>query len=205
MHLPVNWAYATIRDMGRKLFIGLLGSLLAVVLAAPASADSDNDRQFLDALKAAGWTIRSPSLAIEHAHLVCNEGLRHGATLQDVRAMLIGYGYSRSDASTLIRQAVSTYCPKYEAAIAGVEQDLGGTSSLDQDELFVQQLNRNGIPIDKGTAVDMAMTACTSPLAGVGLYNAMKKMQQRYPQYELGTVGRVMSQGILAYCSYRLS
>ena len=77
-------------------------------------------------------------------------------------------------------------------------------ANADTDDDFVDLLNQNGISIDKDVAVEMAETACDSPTAGVGLYKAMQAMQQEYPQYSLGTVGLVMSQGVLAFCPERL-
>ena len=73
-----------------------------------------------------------------------------------------------------------------------------------QDDQFVQQLKANGISIDEDAAVDLAETACDAPLGGVGLYNAQRAMQQRYPEYGFGTVRIVMAQGILAYCPERM-
>lgn len=81
---------------------------------------------------------------------------------------------------------------------------LAAPVSADIDDDFVDMLNQNGISIDKDAAVDMAETACDSPGAGVGYYNAMQEMQQRYPEYSLGTIGLVMSQGILGYCPDRM-
>ena len=73
-----------------------------------------------------------------------------------------------------------------------------------EDEQFVQYLQRNGISIDEDAAVDMAETACDAPLAGFGYSNALQAMQQQYPEFDINTVARVMSQGVLAYCPERL-
>lgn len=82
---------------------------------------------------------------------------------------------------------------------------LAAPANADIDDDFVDMLNQNGISIGKGAAVDMAETACDSPGAGVGYANALQEMQQRYPKYDINTVARVMSQGVLVYCPERLS
>jgi hypothetical protein len=177
---------------------------VAVSLAAPAQADSAQDRQYLSELGSAGLTITNPSTAISHAHLVCNEGLGHGVSVQEMRTTMTSWGYSSNDASTVIATAVSVYCPEHSDDVAGA----GGGSdsgSSDAGDQFVQQLRRNqNISIDKGAAMDMADTACRAPLAGVGLYNAWQVMQQRYPKYSLNTVASVMSKGVVIFCPQRL-
>ena len=82
---------------------------------------------------------------------------------------------------------------------------LAAPANADIDDDFVDMLNQNGISIGKGAAVEMAETACNSPLAGTGYANALQEMQQRYPKYDINTVARVMAAGILAYCPQRLS
>ena len=195
--------------MGRKLIIGVIAHLVAIALAVPVNADTDaQDQQLLGALKAAGWSIPNPSEVITLGNMVCNEGLAHGVTWQEMRSTLISsYGFSRLDASTLISKAVSVYCPKYTGALKGIGNDLGSAGSGgDQDDQFGQQLREKwGISIDRGAAVDMAKTACKAPLAGTGYANALQQMQQRYPKYDINTVARVMAAGILAYCPQRLS
>jgi hypothetical protein len=42
---------------------------------------------------------------IEKAHQVCNEGLGHGVTVQDMHSTLVEWGHSSKDAATLIAQA----------------------------------------------------------------------------------------------------
>ena len=70
---------------------------------------------------------------------------------------------------------------------------------------FVDTLkSQYGITIDSDAAADMAKTACSAPIMGVGLYNAEVAMQQRYPRYDLNTVSRVMGAGVVAYCPGRL-
>jgi hypothetical protein len=191
--------------MGR-LFTGLVALLWSAVLTAiPAKADTDaQEQQFLAALKAEGWTFYDPSLVISQGHMVCGEGLDHNVSWQEMRTSLMGYGYSRLDASTLISKAVSVFCPEHGEVIKEIKNDLGGAAGGSRDDQFVQQLKRNGISIDKDAAVDMAMTACQSPLAGFGWSNALREMQSRYPQFDIGTVGLVMSQGLLGYCPERL-
>lgn len=191
--------------MRRTLLISVIGPLSALMLAAPAGADTGQDRQFLAALRAAGLTINSASAVISQGHMVCNEGLAHGVSWQEMRSTLMSSGYSKLDSSTLISKAVSVYCPDRADAIAGLEDASDDGDVGDRDDLFVRQLKQNqNISIDKGAAVDMAKAGCAAPLAGVGLYNEMQRMQQRYPKYPLGTVAMVMSQGVLAYCPERL-
>ncbi len=191
--------------MRRTLLIGLIGPLSALMFAAPAGAESEQDRQFISALRSAGWTINSASTLISQGHMVCNEGLAHGVSWQEMRTTLMGYGYSKLDSSTLISRAVSVYCPERADAIAGLEDASGDAGVGDRDDLFVQQLKRNhNISIDKGAAVDIAKTGCDAPLAGIGLYNAQQRMQHRYPKYDMNTVAMVMAQGVLAYCPERL-
>jgi hypothetical protein len=74
-----------------------------------------------------------------------------------------------------------------------------------QDDLFNDYLNETlGISIDQDAAVDMAKTACEAPRAGIGLSNAWDEMGQRYPEYDINTIARVMSAANLAYCPDRL-
>ncbi|WP_222622183.1 DUF732 domain-containing protein [Mycolicibacterium fluoranthenivorans] len=69
----------------------------------------------------------------------------------------------------------------------------------------MQSLKRNqGIDIDESAAIDIARAGCQAPTAGVGLYNAQQKLQQRHPEYDISTVALVMAQGVLAYCPERL-
>lgn len=118
----------------------------------------------------------------------------------------MSYGYSSLDASTLIRNAVSVYCPDRDDALTDIENGSNGSGAKDPGELFVEQLRRKqGISIDKDAAVDMAQTACKVPLAGVGLYNAWQAMQQRYPEYNINVVAAVMANGVVAYCPERMS
>ena len=75
----------------------------------------------------------------------------------------------------------------------------------DQDDMFVEMLEQKyGIIMDSDAAVDMAKVACEAPMAGVGLYNTQRALQQRYPENSLNTVATVMSAGVLAYCPERL-
>lgn len=179
---------------------------MAVALAVPVEADTNaDDRQFLAELKAEGWTINSPRVAISQARMVCNEGLLHGVTWQEMRTTLIGYGFSKLDASTLISKAVKVYCPEYSEVVAEIKDDLGDPGTGNQEDLFINYLNQTwGISIDKDAAVDMARTACKAPRAGVGWYNALTAMKQRYPGYDVNTIGRVMAAANLAYCPDRL-
>lgn len=189
--------------MGWKLLSGVITIVAALVLAAPAQADNKQDQSFLSALTSAGWSIKNASGLIAHGQMVCNEGLAHGVSWQEMRSTLISWGYSQVDASTLITKAVSSYCPHRKEAIANM--DTGTAATGDYDDMFVRQLERNqGIKIDKAAALDMAKTACTAPaLAGPGWYNAFQSMKQRYPSYG-NSVANVMAQGILAYCPERL-
>ena len=75
----------------------------------------------------------------------------------------------------------------------------------DQDDMFVQMLEQQyGITIDGDAAADIASVACEAPLAGVGLFNTQRALQQRYPDNNLNTVALVMSAALLAYCPERL-
>jgi hypothetical protein len=182
--------------------------MLPLAIATPAAADTDaQDRQFLSALKAAGWTIYNPLQIIGEGRKICFEGFAHGVTWQEMHATMTGpsWGYSQKDATSLIVQSVAVYCPKYSDDIAGIGNNSGKASGGNRDDQFVQKLNRNGISIDKATAVDMAKTACNAPLAGTGYYNALQAMKKRYPKFDLNTIGVVMSQGVLAYCPERMS
>jgi hypothetical protein len=82
---------------------------------------------------------------------------------------------------------------------------IAGCGGTPQDNQFSQQLEQKwGISIDKRAAAEMAKAACKAPIAGIGLYNAQLAMQQRYPEYDLNTIGRVMSAGVLEYCPDKL-
>lgn len=137
-------------SMGRKLFVGLIVPFVAVILGIPVKADTGTqDQQFLAELKAAGWSIPNPQLAISQAHMVCVEGFAHGVTWQEMRSTLVSsYGFSRLDASTLISKAVSVYCPKYSGAITGVGNDVGkpakGPTNADGAE-FTKEVRDRGI------------------------------------------------------------
>lgn len=137
-------------SMGRKLFVGLIVPFVAVILGIPVKADTGTqDQQFLAELKAAGWSIPNPQLAIGQAHMVCAEGFAHGVTWQEMRSTLVSsYGLSRLDASTLISTAVSVYCPKYGGAISGIGDDVGepalGPTNADGAE-FAKEVRERGI------------------------------------------------------------
>lgn len=61
----------SMRDIGRKLVVGVIAPLLALVLAVPAMADTGGqDRQFLSALRSAGWTINSANVVTSQGHMV---------------------------------------------------------------------------------------------------------------------------------------
>lgn len=82
---------------------------------------------------------------------------------------------------------------------------IAGCGGSAQDDQFSQDLKQKwGISIDAGAASEMAKTACKAPMSGLGLFNAQQGMQQRYPDYDLNTVARVMAAGVLAYCPERL-
>lgn len=106
--------------MGRGLLVHVFAALLAVILGVPAQADTgEQDRQFLSALRSAGWTINSADVLIGQAHQVCNEGFGHGVSWQEMHTTLVSWGHPSRDAATLIAKAVGTYCPQYGAAITG--------------------------------------------------------------------------------------
>lgn len=200
-----DYGRANISNMGRKFSAGLIVPFVAVALAVPVKADTNaQERRFLAELKAAGWTINDPSRAITQGRMVCGEGLEHHVPWQEMRTTLMGWGYSRLDASTLISKAVSVFCPKYDEVISEIEDDLGA-GSANQDDLFVQQLKQQwGLSIDKGAALDMAAAGCQAPIAGLMLDAAQRVMQKRYPRYDLNTVARVMAAGVLTFCPERL-
>lgn len=102
--------------MGRKLLLGILGLVLvlsAFLQAAPSGADAEQDYELLTTLDAVGVEITDPALVLQQARMVCNEGLAHGVSWQEMRSQLMNWGYSLHDASLLIANAISTYCPEY--------------------------------------------------------------------------------------------
>jgi hypothetical protein len=82
------------------------------------------------------------------------------------------------------------------AAVIGLgSRDQGSLHANDQDDMFVEMLEQqHGITMDRDAAVDMAKAACQAPIAGVGLYNAQRELQQRYPDNSLNTVATVIAQ-----------
>lgn len=178
-----------------------------IICAAPAGADtSAQDRQFLSALESIGWTITNPDLLIEQGHMVCDEGLAHGVSWQEIHAVQMSRGYSQRDSSSLIKTAISTYCPNRSDVIADMERDLSSGTAANRDDSFVVKLKRMGISIDKDTALDMARAACMAPATkGVPWYNAVQAMQASHPEYKFTTVGSVMAHALLAFCPERLS
>jgi hypothetical protein len=120
--------------MMEKIAIGVVATSVALVLCAPAQADNDQDRQFLSTLTSAGWSINNASGLISQGHMVCNEGLAHGVSWQEIRTTLMGYGYSSLDSSTLITQAVSVYCPQRKSAIAGMDSGARTAGPSTNDE-----------------------------------------------------------------------
>ena len=79
-----------------------------------------------------------------------------------------------------------------------------GPANADIDDDFYDLLKQYGISIDKDAAVDLAETACESPIAGIEYSNVLDKMQRRYPEYSINTIANVMTQGLLGYCPERL-
>lgn len=122
--------------------------LLALIFAIPAQANtSEQDRQFLAALRSAGWTIKSADVVTTQARMVCNEGLGHGVTVTEMHSTLQGWGYSSKDAATLIAQAVKTYCPQYTAAVNGFDPSpsaSAGPTYADGDA-FALEVHKYGI------------------------------------------------------------
>ncbi len=187
----------------RAVVVWTAVSICALAGAQFARADlSAEDRQFLATLESIGWKITNPAGLTEQARMVCNEGLAHGVSLEEIRTQLKTWGYSAQEASALIDNSVRVYCPKYAAAVTGSTPSAprGG-----QGDTFVEILQRQrGITMDSDAAANMAKVACEAPIAGVGLYDAQRSLQQRYPQYDLSTVATVMSVAVLTYCPERL-
>lgn len=103
--------------MGRKVLLEILGLVLALsalLLAAPSGADAEEDYDFLTTLDAVGVEITDPALVLQQARMVCNEGLAHGVSWQEMRSQLMEWGYSLHDASLLIVNATFSYCPEYK-------------------------------------------------------------------------------------------
>ena len=141
------WGFAVIvfvvGETINKITMGTVAAFAAAIaLAMPVHADtSEQDQQFLSALRSAGWTIGSASGLVTEGHMICNEGLAHGVSVQEIRANLLSKGYSPLDSATLIRESVSTYCAHRQDAIAGIGNDSrparpadpnGGSTSRDQ-------------------------------------------------------------------------
>ncbi|KUI16930.1 hypothetical protein AU193_22360 [Mycobacterium sp. GA-1285] len=102
-------------------------SLGVLTGAQPAWADmTQEDYKFLTTLESIGWTIHDPAVLISQGHMVCNEGLAHGVSWLEMRSTLMGYGYSRDDASLLIHNAVLAYCPTYSHVSDEIYEDLMG-------------------------------------------------------------------------------
>jgi hypothetical protein len=166
---------AIMQTVGRNLFVGLTVPLVAVILSMPVKADTDQDQQFLAALKAAGWAIPNPKLAISQANMVCNEGFYHGVTWQEMRSTLVSsYGLSKLDASTLISKAVSVYCPKYSEAIAGIENDVGkpatGPTNADGAEFAKEVRDRGILPKLSNQVLAQTLAAICDTATGLAPY-----------------------------------
>jgi hypothetical protein len=87
-----------------------------IVFAAPAGADtSEQDYRFLTTLESIGMRITNTALVTQHAHMVCNEGLAHGVSWQEIQAQLIDWGQKPRDADLFIYNAIDVYCPQYAA------------------------------------------------------------------------------------------
>jgi hypothetical protein len=97
-----------------KFTAAAIAAATALVVFAPlGSADPEQDLQLLNTLDAIGLEIADPALVLQHARMVCDEGLAHGVSWQEMRAQLMEWGYSLRDASLLIANATFSYCPEY--------------------------------------------------------------------------------------------
>ncbi|WP_396910372.1 DUF732 domain-containing protein [Mycolicibacterium sp.] len=143
--------------MGRKLLVGVVGAVLelaAIILAAPSGADTAEDRQFLTTLKSIGWEIHDPTLLLSQAHMVCNEGLAHGVSIQEMRSQLTNWGYSSRDASTLIDSAIRVYCPKFAAIEDRPPLSLSYQAGVDSGfSMQHEALAHGGAPLTRSEAV----------------------------------------------------
>jgi Protein of unknown function (DUF732) len=99
----------------RRLLV-LLGTVSALALAAPTSAEPGVDGSFIDALSKAGITFNDPSSAVEAGHTTCDLISQGKPALQVVQLVQ----QQNSGISTI---AVSAYCPQYvQQANAGTGQ-----------------------------------------------------------------------------------
>lgn len=82
----------------------------ATALAAPASADSQLDQQFLSAVHDKGVAVKSDQWALDLAHSTCDL-LNNGGTVNDALRMLTKTGsWSVSKATDFGGLAVYAYC-----------------------------------------------------------------------------------------------
>ena len=83
-----------------------------IVCAAPAGADPA-DNEFYSLLHYHGFTVTNPALAKQQAQMICDEGLAHGVTWQEMRGQLMNSGYQSNDVAILGVAAITAYCPQY--------------------------------------------------------------------------------------------
>jgi hypothetical protein len=93
----------------------VLVSVVAVIaVAAPAQADPDPDANFLAALKKAGITYQTPSIAIGVGKKECSlmdEGESESAVIKDVSESNPAFkGEAATEFTTI---AVNAYCPQH--------------------------------------------------------------------------------------------
>ncbi|SCX15210.1 hypothetical protein SAMN02799620_02017 [Mycolicibacterium fluoranthenivorans] len=55
--------------------------------------------------------------------MVCNEGLAHGVGWREIRARMIGWGYSVWASSLVIANATFTYCPEHREVADEIQAD----------------------------------------------------------------------------------
>jgi hypothetical protein len=93
---------------------------------APAIADTtERDARFLSTMQSLGFRISDPAQLISNAHMVCDEGLAHGVTWQEIQAQIIGWGTKPLDADQFIYNAIGVYCPQYAAMTTDqIHQDM---------------------------------------------------------------------------------
>ena len=85
---------------------------LATAVAAPASADSASDEQFLQALKVKGIDI-GDGKAVSLAHSTCSS-LKQGGTFNSaLKHVAESSGLPGSEASTFTSYSIYVYCRNY--------------------------------------------------------------------------------------------
>lgn len=85
---------------------------IATAVASPASADSANDEQFLQALKGKGISM-GDNKALSLAHTTCS-GLKSGGTINAaLKHVAQATGLNTADSTTFASYAIFVYCRQY--------------------------------------------------------------------------------------------